>query len=428
MREEHRIPVLQMGKRSSAQAFVNMLCPKVFEIDRPLRLLLLTGVIALHALGVPTTRALSISLLPTTKVLRERTEPGAIVARFAESWLRIGTFDLLRARGERDLIRTLATFIAEDVFSGWESLPAAVSLGEEYSSVAVDNPTRGVPPGEVQDRQGVQENRFVRLYREITRRNAKTVAAWQAYGFMNGVLNTDNTSVYGLSIDYGPFAFMDNFDPQYTPNHDDHLLRYSYKNQPTIIWWNLVRLGETLGELIGAGDRVDEEGFVNEGLSEEAAQPVIKRAEDIIERTGQEFRSVFLNEYKRLMSGRLGLTSQKESDFQYLFSEILDTLEALELDFNHFFRRLSQIPLTEVDTDEKRNEIAPIFFHTEGFGGIGYTEDSAKERIGKWLGQWHSRILEDWGSGNDEGRQKAMKSVNPKVRTCRREPVSCAVC
>lgn len=337
------------------------------------------------------------------------------MARFAESWLRIGTFDLLRARGERDLIRKLSTFIAEDVFAGWESLPAAVSLDEGLSSAAVDNPTRGVPWDEVQDHQGAQENRFARLYREIARRNAKTVAAWQAYGFMNGVLNTDNTSVYGLSIDYGPFAFMDNFDPQYTPNHDDHLLRYSYKNQPTVIWWNLVRLGESLGELIGAGDKVDEEGFMNEGLTEETAEPVIKRAENIIERTGKEFRSVFLNEYKRLMSARLGLKSQKESDFQSLFSEILDTLEALELDFNHFFRRLSQVSLTEIDTGEKRKEIAPIFFHDEGFGGIGYTEDSANERIGKWLEQWHARILEDWGSDSDEERQKAMKSVNPKV-------------
>lgn len=380
-----------------------------------LRTTLLTEDIALYALGVPTTRALSISLLPKAKILRERIEPGAIVARFAESWLRIGTFDLLRARGERDMIRKLATFIAEDVFAGWESLPAAVSLGEEHSPVNVGSPPKGIAWDEVQDHQGVQENRFARLYREIARRNAKTVAAWQAYGFMNGVLNTDNTSIYGLSIDYGPFAFMDNFDPQYTPNHDDHLLRYSYKNQPTVIWWNLVRLGESLGELIGAGDRVDEDGFVNEGLTEEAAEPVIKLAENIIERTGQEFRSVFLREYKCLMGRRLGLRSQKESDFQSLFSEILDTLEALELDFNQFFRRLSQISLAEIDTDEKRKEVAPIFFHTEGFGGIGYTEDSAKDRIGKWLGQWHSRIMEDWGSGNDEERQKAMKSVNPKV-------------
>ncbi|OGM41933.1 YdiU domain protein [Aspergillus bombycis] len=369
---------------------------------------------ALSALGIPTTRALSITLMPESKILRERIEPGAIVARFAESWLRIGTFDLLRARGDRDLIRRLATYAAEDVFHGWESLPAAVPLGKDQPTDAIYNPARGVPWNLVQKHEGVEENRFARLYREVARRNAKTVAAWQSYGFMNGVLNTDNTSIYGLSLDYGPFAFMDNFDPQYTPNHDDHLLRYSYKNQPTIIWWNLVRLGESLGELIGAGTKVDEESFVKEGVTEDATPAIVKLAEEIIERTGEEFRTIFLYEYKRLMGGRLGLKTQKESDFQDIFSEMLDTLEALELDFNHFFLRLSHVPISALDTEEKRKEVAPIFFHNEGFGGVGYTENSAKERIANWLERWRLRILEDWGPYGDVERQKAMKTVNPK--------------
>ncbi|KAJ5090404.1 hypothetical protein N7532_009088 [Penicillium argentinense] len=368
---------------------------------------------ALNALNVPTTRALSITLLPKSKVLRERIEPGAIVARFAETWLRIGTFDLLRVRGERDLIRQLATYIAEDVFGGWGNLPAAVSIREEQSQAEIDNPRREVSREKVQEHEGAEENRFARLYREITRRNAKTVAAWQAYGFMNGVLNTDNTSIYGLSLDYGPFAFMDNFDPHYTPNHDDHMLRYSYKNQPSIIWWNLVRLGESLGELIGAGGRVDEESFIKDGVNEEMEPEIIKRAETVIERAGEEFKAVFLNEYKRLMCQRLGLKTQKESDFQDLFSEMLDTLEALELDFNHFFRRLSGLSLSELETEEKRAEVASIFFHAEGFGGIGYTDASARDRIAKWLESWRARALEDWGADKEDERKGAMKAVNP---------------
>ncbi|BDD57958.1 hypothetical protein MAP00_003274 [Monascus purpureus] len=367
---------------------------------------------ALNALGVPTTRALSLSLLPKSKVIRERLEPGAVVARFAETWLRIGSFDILRARGDRNLIRKLATFIAEDVFPGWESLPAALSSDEKNPPAAVDNPPRGVARDEIQGPQ--EENRFARLYREIARRNAKTVAAWQAYGFMNGVLNTDNTSIYGLSIDYGPFAFMDNFDPNYTPNHDDDLLRYSYKNQPSIIWWNLIRLGESFGELIGAGSKVDDESFVKDGVTEEFAPTLTKRAEDIIGRTGDEFRTVFLNEYKRLMGRRLGLKINKESDFQVLYSELLDTMEALELDFNHFFRRLSGLALTDVDTEEKRKAIAQVFFHDEGVGGIGNTEDSSRDRISKWLDSWRQRILEDWAPDQDKERQEAMKVVNPK--------------
>ncbi|KAL1869295.1 hypothetical protein Plec18167_007961 [Paecilomyces lecythidis] len=364
---------------------------------------------ALNALGVPTTRALSLTLLPKSKVLRERIEPGAIVARFAETWLRIGSFDILRARGDRDLIRKLAIFIAEDVFPGWKSLPAAVST----DSPEVDDPPRGVPEKEIQGPEGAEENRFTRLYREIARRNAKTVAAWQAYGFMNGVLNTDNTSIYGLSLDYGPFAFMDNFDSSYTPNHDDHMLRYSYKNQPTIIWWNLVRLGESLGELIGAGDQVDEETFATKGVTEEFAETLIKRAETIISKTGEEYRAVFLNEYKRLMGRRIGLKTHKESDFQDLNSELLDMLEALELDFNHFFRRLSDLSLADLETEEQRKEAARVFFHNEGVGGIGNTEDTAKERIGKWLASWRERTLEDWKPDEDEERKKQMKAINP---------------
>ncbi|KAJ5726512.1 uncharacterized protein N7483_007869 [Penicillium malachiteum] len=368
---------------------------------------------ALNALRVPTTRALSLTLLPNSKVLRERLEPGAIVARFAESWLRIGTFDILRARGDRVNIRKLATYIAEDVFGGWENLPAIISVREGQTATEIDNPSRNVPSTEVQNHQDIDENRFARLYREIVRRNAKTVAAWQAYGFMNGVLNTDNTSIYGLSLDYGPFAFMDNFDPSYTPNHDDHMLRYSYKNQPSIIWWNLVRLGESLGELMGAGKKVDDESFFNDGVFEEMEAELIKRAENIIDRTGEEFKAVFLNEYKRLMTQRLGLKTQVESDFQDLFSEMLDTLEALELDFNHFFRRLSGLSLSELETQEQRATAAAVFFHAEGFGGIGYTDATAKDRIAKWLEKWRGRVLEDWGTGHDEERQAAMKAVNP---------------
>lgn len=339
-----------------------------------------------------------------------------MVTRFAESWIRIGTFDILRARGDRDLTRKLATYVAEEVYTGWESLPAALSFGPDGAPPEnIENPPRNVPQHEIQGKEGAEQNRFTRLYREIARRNAKTVAAWQAYGFMNGVLNTDNTSILGLSLDYGPFAFMDNFDPQYTPNHDDHLLRYAYRNQPTIIWWNLVRLGETLGELIGAGDKVDEDVFINKGVTEEYAPVLVKRAEGLIDETAAEYKAVFMNEYKRLMSARFGLRVQRESDFDKLYSDLLDTLEALELDFNHFFRSLSNLSLADVGNDDKRKATASIFFHDEGVGGIGNTEESARERIASWLSAWQQRIQEDWEPNTDAERQKAMKAVNPKV-------------
>jgi uncharacterized protein YdiU (UPF0061 family) len=142
---------------------------------------------------------------------------------------------------------------------------------------------------------------------------------------------------------------------------------------------------------------------------------VIKRAETIIERTGEEFKAVFLNEYKRLMGARLGLKTGKESDFQELFSEMLDTLEALELDFNHFFRRLSGLSVSQLETEEQRKEAASVFYHVDGFGGIGETDESARARIAKWLDSWRTRVLEDWGADNDAERQAAMKAVNPNV-------------
>lgn len=376
---------------------------------------------ALHALRIPSTRALALTLLPHNKVLREHGfEPGAIVTRFAQSWVRLGNFDILRARGDRALIRTLATYVGEQVLGGWERLPARLSHPEKPTEAP--EPGRGVAKDDVQGPKETAENRFARLYREVVRRNAATVAKWQAYGFMNGVLNTDNTSIYGLSIDFGPFAFMDNFDPAYTPNHDDHMLRYSYKNQPTIIWWNLVRFGEAIGELIGAGETVDSDHFVNDGVSEgPESDELVARAEKLITQAGEEYKAVFLAEYKRLMTARLGLRTFQETDFTELFSELLDTMETLELDFNHFFRRLSSLRTADLSTPEARRDKAGVFFHKEGISATAVSEDEARTRVGEWLDKWRARIVQDWrvegedgvASSQEEERIRAMKLVNP---------------
>ena len=345
---------------------------------------------ALNALGIPTTRALALTLLPHSKVRRERIEPGAIVVRFAQSWLRFGNFDILRARGDRDLTRRLATYLAEDVFGGWETLPARLDDPDDASKTP--DPARGVPKDELQGPDDAVENRFTRLYREIVRRNALTVAKWQVYGFMNGVLNTDNTSLFGLSLDYGPFAFMDTFDPAYTPNHDDHLLRYSYRNQPTIIWWNLVRLGEALAELIGAGATVDTDAFITTPITEETVEPLATLAEKLIMQAGEEYKAVFLAEYKRLFRLRLGFLSADPTDFDKLFSPLLDTLEALELDYNLFFRRLSALPLSSLSTPAARLEATAVFFPSD----TTTITDANRTRLAEWLALWRERIIHDW--------------------------------
>ncbi|PFH60036.1 hypothetical protein XA68_11557 [Ophiocordyceps unilateralis] len=368
---------------------------------------------ALDALRIPSTRALSLTLLPHSRVVRETVEPGAIVLRFAQSWLRLGSFDILRARGDRPLTRKLAAYVAQEVFGGWHALPAR--LVDPDKPAESPPPSRGVAAEALQGPDVTVENRFTRLYREVVRRNATTVAAWQAYGFMNGVLNTDNTSIYGLSIDFGPFAFMDNFDPAYTPNHDDHMLRYSYRNQPTIIWWNLVRFGEALGELMGAGADVDDPAFIANGVREGQEKGLVTRAERLIAQAGEEYQAVFLAEFKRLMAARLGLRRCKESDFGELFGSALDTMEALELDYNHFFRRLSDIKLAHVASPDARRQKASVFFHSEGAPKtVG--ERDAREQLATWLEKWDRRVREDWDmdqDGVDEERMRAMKSVNP---------------
>lgn len=368
----------------------------------------------LNAIGIPTTRALSLTLTPEVQVARERIEPGAIVCRFAQSWIRIGTFDLLRSRGDRALIRQTASYVAEHVYGGWDKLPARLTDFDAEKTETFLHPDTGIGKDGLQGSGGQEENRFARLYRAIVRNNARTVAAWQAYGFMNGVLNTDNTSILGLSLDFGPFAFLDNFDPSHTPNHDDHMLRYAYRAQPSIIWWNLVRLAESLGELIGAGEKIDDDVFIHKGVEEDFAPILIKRAETIIDKAGEEYKAVFLAEYRRLMTRRLGLKSQKQSDFDTLYSQLLDSMEALELDFNHFFRRLSSVKLADIADQPSRENTALIFAHSEGVTGLNQDQDSLKQKIGAWLALWHDRVKEDWTDDNgDEKRIEAMKSANP---------------
>ncbi|KAL7273031.1 hypothetical protein RUND412_004150 [Rhizina undulata] len=347
----------------------------------------------LNAIGIPTTRALSLTLLPGTNAVRERIEPCAIVARFAESWIRLGTFDIFRWRGDRENIRRLADYVREEVLGMGKFNPEEKADGVEKEGV---------------------ENRYAEMYREVVRRNAKTVAMWQVYGFMNGVLNTDNTSILGLSLDFGPFAFMDNFDPAYTPNHDDHLLRYSYKNQATIIWWNLVRFAEDIAELFGAGSKVDDPSFIANGVSEADEKDIIKTAEAVIESAGEEYKATFLAEYQRLMAARLGLRSLRDTDQNELFSTCLEMMEKIELDFHHFFRRLSEMEvrrIMETGSEEERLEAAGEFLQKDGAFG-GHKEAKAKGFVLDWLKVYAERLKSE--DVTDQERIPKMKRLNPK--------------
>ena len=316
----------------------------------------------LAAIDVPTTRALSLVLRTGERAARERLEPCAVVARMAQSWVRFGTFDLLRQRGDRVLLRALADYVIEEV-------------------LRIEVPK--------------DENRYVAMYREIVRRNARTVALWQVHGFMNGVLNTDNTSVLGLSLDFGPFAFMDGFDPDYTPNHDDHALRYSFKNQPTIIWWNLTRLAEDVAELFV--ENPEDPGFV-------------AHAEKVILDAGNEYKDTFLGEYQRKMAEKLGFKSYRGTDMDEQFSPALDLLQKYEIDFHHFFRRLAETPVRTIFANGSADEklaTANKFLHVD----VRDTEGAATEVL-QYLEIYAKRLADE--AVEDTERIPAMKRKNPK--------------
>lgn len=306
----------------------------------------------LNAIHIPTTRALSLVALPAQTALRENgPEPCAVVGRFAESWVRFGTFDLLRRRGEHETLRKLADYVYEEVLQ----LPAGLEGEEKYT----------------------------KLYHEIVVRNARTTALWQVYGFMNGVLNTDNTSILGLSLDFGPFAFMDVFDPAYTPNHDDHAGRYSYRTQPTVIWWNIVRLGEDLAGLLALPD-----GREPEGLEKEELEEFVARAEKVIVGTGDIYKGEFMRAYEEAMAKRLGLREGRKE----FFEETMTLLEDAGLDMTRFFVAAGEgwleTLVEEADAGEKQGEVEA------------------------WAEKW-KKVLEEQGVGEEE-RLERMRAANPK--------------
>lgn len=152
-------------------------------------------------------------------------------------------------------------------------------------------------------------------------------------------------------------------------------------------------------------------------MSDKLKPELIKRAETIIPQVGEEYKAVFLAEYNRLMRARLGLSSEVESDFGTLFTQLLEMLHALELDFNHFFRRLSSVKLADLETEPKRQGTASIFFHAEGITASQTTESEARSQVASWLLTWRDRVATDWSSRGESGdmeREAAMKRVNPK--------------
>jgi serine/tyrosine/threonine adenylyltransferase len=237
---------------------------------------------AMHALGIPTTRGLSV-VATGERVLREEGPlPGAVLCRVAASHLRVGTFQYAAASRDRDVLRALA----------------------DHAITRHDPEAAGT------------EDRYLRLYRHVTEAQAELVARWMLVGFVHGVLNTDNTTISGETIDYGPCAFMDAFDPATVFSSIDHTGRYAYANQPAIVQWNLARLGEALLPLID--DNTD--------TAIEAATAVLNGYTDAFQQHWQEG-----------MAAKLGLPAPDPD----LVADLPELLRAQGVDFTSFFRALS---------------------------------------------------------------------------------------
>ncbi|KAI7984051.1 Protein adenylyltransferase SelO [Camellia lanceoleosa] len=326
---------------------------------------------AMQSLGIPTTRALC--LVATGKyVTRDmfydgnpKDEPGAIVCRVAQSFLRFGSYQIHASRGKDDLdiVRTLADYTIRHHFPHIENMSKSESLSFNT----------GMEDDSVVD---LTSNKYAAWAVEVAERTASLVASWQGVGFTHGVLNTDNMSVLGLTIDYGPFGFLDAFDPSYTPNTTDLPgRRYCFANQPDIGLWNIAQFASTLS----------------------AAQLVNdKETNYVMERYGTKF----MDEYQAIMTKKLGLPKYNKQ----LISKLLNNMAVDKVDYTNFFRLLSNI---KADPSIPQKELLiPL---------KAVLLDIGKERKEAWNSWVQSYIEELSGSDISDGQRKAsMDSVNPK--------------
>ena len=291
---------------------------------------------AMHGLGIPTTRALCVTGSPS-HVRREEVETAAVVTRVAPSFVRFGHFEHFASNGQIDELRALADHVVTAHF-----------------------PT-------LQDKQGSE--RYVALLHEVTQRTAALMAQWQAVGFCHGVMNTDNMSILGLTLDYGPFQYLDGFDANHICNHSDHQGRYAYARQPQIAYWNLFCLGQALMPLI------DEQAPALAAL--ESYKQAIPEAMD------------------QRMRDKLGLSGVHEGD-RALVEDLLQALQKDRVDYTVFWRRLSIAVRESAHSTHAFEPVRDLFMHREVFDA------------------WCVRYLDRLGSANRQAAGDAMLRTNPK--------------
>ena len=321
----------------------------------------------MHHLGIPTTRALSL-VATGEPVLRDmlydghpRDEPGAVVCRVAPSFLRFGNFELPASRDDVATLKTLADFTIRTYFT---------ELGE---------PARDV---------------YVAWLKEVARRTAEMVAQWMAVGFVHGVMNIDNMSILGLTIDYGPYGFLDDFAPDWTPNITDAQgRRYRYASQPRVALWNIVCLANAVYPL------------VEDAAALESVIPV--------------FTETLEAARERHVAAKLGLVRLNHDELTpggatrvpdaTLVDDLLELLATVETDMTLFYRHLADVPVTAADSDNDAARLAPL---EVAFYEPAAVSDAHRVALAAWLARYAARVRED--DTSDAERKRRMNLVNPK--------------
>ena len=291
---------------------------------------------AMHALGVPTTRSLAV-VTTGAQVFRERPLPGAVLTRVAGSHIRVGTFQYFAARGDQDAVRALLEYVIARHY------PEA--LDAEAPALAV--------------------------LKSVAQRQAALIADWMRIGFIHGVMNTDNMSIAGETIDYGPCAFMDEYDPNTVFSSIDHQGRYAFRNQPAIAQWNLARFAETLLPLI-----------------DPQPEKAVELATAIIESFLAEFDACFLAHMRR----KIGLSVAAEGDAEVV-KRLLAAMEESHADLTLTFRRLT----LAAEWPDREPQLRELFGDTSA--------------IGTWLPDWRSFMDRD--PKPFEERLAGMRAANP---------------
>ena len=317
---------------------------------------------AMYHLGVPTTRALSLILTGEDVVRdmfydgRPKAEQGAVVCRVAPSFTRFGNFQMLTARGEIDLLRQFVDYTIRTDFP--HLVTADTQLSKDIYSL---------------------------WFADVCRKTAEMIVHWQRVGFVHGVMNTDNMSILGLTIDYGPYGWLDDYDPDWTPNTTDAgERRYRFGQQPEMALWNLVQLANAIYPLI------EEEEPLQQALN--------------------IYNQTFNQGWQTMMAQKLGLKAFEPETDDELCKELLALMAEVETDMTIFYRKLALLNV-DVDSGSQTDDelMDPL---QDAYYRLDAVNESHQSRFANWLRKYIDRVQKEGNVQSD--RQQRMNAINPK--------------